>query len=239
MKQQQLLGYMRRALEDYHMIGDGDRIAVGVSAGKDSLTLLYGLVLLSRFYPQQFTLEAITVDPGYEGGMQLEPVREFCERLGVHYTVIPTRIAEIVFQERKETNPCSLCANLRKGAFNRKVKELGCNKVAYAHHFDDMVDTFMMSLIYEGRLHCYAPVTYLDRSGLTLIRPLMYVREADIISFTEENALPVQKNPCPVDKHTKREYVKQLLAGMEAETPGVRERVFRAVIKAGDTITGV
>ena len=228
MKLQRLLGYTRRAIDDYHMIEDGDRIAIGISGGKDSLTLLYALSGLRRFYPKHFELEAITVNMGFPE-LDFSAVASLCEKLGVNYTVVETQIAEIVFDYRQESNPCSLCAKLRKGAFNSKAKELGCNKEAYAHHYDDVIETLMMSLIYEGRIHCFSPVTYLDKSDITLIRPLIYVEEADIKGFRNANHLPVVKNPCPVDGYTKREYIKQLIKNLGSESPGLRERLFHAI----------
>lgn len=230
MKLQRLMGYARRAIDDYQMIQDGDRIAVGVSGGKDSLSLLYALSGLRRYYPNKFELEAITIDAGYKNAKaDFSGVAKLCEELGVNYTVVETDIADILFEYRKESNPCSLCAKLRKGAFNNKAKELGCNKKAYAHHFDDVIETMMMSLLYEGRFHCFAPVTYLDRSEITLIRPLIYVYEQDIIGFRNAYNLPVVKNPCPVDGYTKREYTKQLIKKLEKDSPGLRERLFNAV----------
>ncbi len=228
MKLQQLLSYTRKALDDYQMIDEGDRIAIGISGGKDSLTLLYALSGLRRFYPKHFELEAITVNMGFPE-LDFSAVAELCKTLDINYTIVESEIAEIIFEHRKESNPCSLCAKMRKGAFNAKAKELGCNKEAYAHHYDDVIETMMMSLIYEGRIHCFSPVTYLNRSDITLIRPLIYVEEQDIKGFRNANQLPVVKNPCPVDGYTKREYVKQLIKSLGNESPGLRERLFHAV----------
>lgn len=229
MKYQKLLSLTRKAVDEYHMIQPGDHIAVGISGGKDSLTLLYALSGLRRFYPAPFTLEAITIALGYEN-FNLGPIRALCGELDVPYTVVDTEIAKIVFEERKETNPCSLCAKMRKGAFNEKAKELGCNKIAYAHHKDDLVETLLMSLILEGRIHTFSPVTYLDRMDLTLIRPLMYVDEADVKGFQNKYALPVAKNPCPADGVTQREYAKELVARLAHEHPGAKERMFTAIL---------
>lgn len=229
MKYQKLLSLTRKAVDEYHMIQPGDHIAVGISGGKDSLTLLYALSGLRRFYPAPFTLEAITIALGYEN-FNLGPIRALCGELDVPYTVVDTEIAKIVFEERKETNPCSLCAKMRKGAFNEKAKELGCNKIAYAHHKDDLVETLLMSLILEGRIHTFSPVTYLDRMDLTLIRPLMYVDEADVKGFQNKYALPVAKNPCPADGATQREYAKELVARLAHEHPGAKERMFTAIL---------
>lgn len=232
MKLQQLLSYTRRAVDDYHMIENGDKIAVGISGGKDSLTMLYALHGLRRFYPAAFDIEAITVNLGFPD-FELSPIRSLCEELNVHYTVVDTDIYDVVFRVRQESNPCALCAKMRKGALNQAIKSTGCNKVAYAHHKDDVVETMLLSLLYEGRFHSFAPVTYLDRMDLTVIRPLMYVDEADIIGFQNKYQLPVCKSPCPADGHTRREYAKNLLRQLNHENPGAKERMFRAVL---DTI---
>lgn len=229
MKLQQVLSVTRKAVDEFHMIEAGDKIAVGISGGKDSLTLLYALHGLSRFYPQPFTLQAITVDLGIQG-TDFTPIRKLCEELEVPYTVISTEIYDIIFEKRKESNPCSLCAKMRKGALNEVAKSFGCNKVAYAHHKDDVVETMLMSLIYEGRFHTFSPVTYWDRTDITLIRPLLYMNEADVIGFQHKYDLPVVQNKCPADGNTKREYVKNLLKELNKENPGVRERMFAAIL---------
>lgn len=229
MKLQQLLSYTRKAVEDYEMIEEGDKIAVGISGGKDSLTLLYALHGLRRFYPKHFDIVAVTVDLGFEG-FDVSPIRKLCEELDVPYIVVKSEISEIIFETRKETNPCSLCAKMRKGALNQAIKKLGCNKVAYAHHKDDIVETMMLSLIYEGRFHSFSPKTYLDRMDLTVIRPMMYVLEADVIGFMHKYNLPVVKNPCPADGVTKREYAKQLIRQINLDNPGAKERMFSAII---------
>ena len=223
-----LLSLTRKAVDDYNEIDDGDKIAVGISGGKDSLTLLYALSNLARFYPKKFELCAITVDLGLPG-FDTQPVEKICESLNVPYTVTKTEIYDIVFNERKESNPCSLCAKMRKGSLNESIKTLGCNKVAYAHHKDDVVETLMMSLIYEGRFHTFSPVTFLDRTGITAIRPMIYVDEEDVIGFANKMALPVAKKLCPADGYTKREYVKELIAAINRENPGVKERMFTAI----------
>ncbi len=229
MKLQQLLSLTRKAVDEYQMIETGDRIAVGISGGKDSLTMLYALHGLRRFYPHSFELHAVTVDLGYEKS-DFSRIRDLCESLEIPYTVVPTEISRIIFEERKESNPCSLCAKMRKGALNQAVKELGCNKVAYAHHRDDLIETMLLSLIYEGRFFCFSPRTYLDRMDLTVIRPLMFVSEADIIGFRNKYDLPTEKNPCPADGYTRRQYVKELLADLNRQNPGVKERMFSAVL---------
>ncbi len=228
MRLQQVLSLVRKAADDYEMIQDNDKIAVGISGGKDSLTLLYALNGLRRFYPRRFELHAVTVDLGFEN-LNLEEIKALCENLDVEYSVVHTDIAKIVFEERKESNPCSLCAKMRKGALNDAIKQAGCNKVAYAHHKDDVVETMLLSLIFEGRLHTFNPVTHLDRTGLTVIRPLIYMNEADVIGFVNKHQVPVVKSPCPMDGHTKREYIKNLLKQLNYENPGVKERMFTAI----------
>ena len=228
MRLQQLLSYVRRAVDDYKMIKEGDVIAVGISGGKDSLTLLYALAQLRRFYPEHYELKAISVNLGYE--IDYTAIRELCDKLQVELTIVPTQIAEIVFDIRKETNPCSLCAKLRKGAFNDAAKSLGCNKIAYAHHKDDVIETLLMSLVFEGRIHTFSPVTYLDRTDLTLIRPLLYVNECDVRGFANKYTLPVFRNPCPADGATKREDAAEWIRNWNKAAPGVRDRLFRAVL---------
>lgn len=228
MKLQQVLSYTRKAVDDYHMIKENDKIAIGISGGKDSLTLLYALHGLKRFYPKPFELHAVTVDLGFDN-LNLDKIKTLCQNLCIDYTIVQTDIAKIIFEDRKESNPCSLCAKMRKGALNEAIKSAGCNKVAYAHHKDDMVETMLLSLIFEGRFHTFSPVTYLDRTDITVIRPLMYMNEMDVIGFVKKNQLPVVKSPCPADGHTKREYAKTLLKQLTAENPGVKERMFTAI----------
>lgn len=229
MKLQQLLSFTRKAVDEYQMIEAGDKIAVGISGGKDSLTLLYALAGLRRFYPKPFDLIAITVDLGYEK-FHTEKIEALCKELDVPYHVVKTDIARILFEERKESNPCSLCAKMRKGALNEAVKKLGCNKVAYAHHKDDIVETMILSLIFEGRFHSFSPKSYLDRMDLTVIRPMMYVNEADVIGFQRKYELPVEKSRCPVDGLTKRQYAKDLIHQLELDHPGAKQRMFTAII---------
>lgn len=231
MELQKLYSYTRRALEQFHMIDENDKIAIGVSGGKDSLTLLYALSGIRRFYPKKFDLIAISVDLGF-GIQDFSKIEKLCTRLNIPLYIVPTEINQIVFLDRKESNPCSLCAKMRKGALNEKSLELGCNKIAYAHHKDDIIETMMLSLIYEGRLHSFAPVTYLDRTHLYVIRPLMFVNESEIIGFENKQNLPVAKNPCPADGHTKREYVKNLIAQLNRDNPGVKERMFSAILNS-------
>ena len=230
MKLQHLYSLTRRAIDDYQMIQDGDKIAVGISGGKDSLTLLYALAGLRRFYPNHFDIEAVAVDLGFEG-MDLSPIQSLCDDLNVNFTIEKTDIAEVVFKARKESNPCSLCAKMRKGAFNEVVQNLGCNKLAYAHHKDDVIETMLMSMIFEGHFYTFSPVTYLDRMNLTLIRPMIYVEECDIKGFMKAYKLPVQKNPCPADGYTKREYAKNLVKQLEKENAGAKARLFHSIIE--------
>ena len=224
MKLQQLLSHTRKAVDEYQMIQEGDHIAVGISGGKDSLTLLYALHGLKRFYPNHFELSAITVDLGYEQ-CDFTPIKELCREME-----IPYHIAQILFEERKEKNPCSLCAKMRKGALNQAVKEIGCNKIAYAHHKDDIIETMILSLFFEGRFYSFSPKTYLDRMDLTVIRPIMFVDEADVIGFKNKYNLPVVKSACPVDGYTKRQYAKDLLADLNRQYPGIKQRMFTAIL---------
>lgn len=235
MKLQRVLSEVRKAVDDYRMIAEGDKIAVGISGGKDSLTLLYALSSLRRFYPHPFELVAVTVDLGF-ANLDLSEIKKLCEKLEVPYTVVKTQIGQIVFEQRQENNPCALCAKMRKGALNEAMKQLGCNKIAYAHHMDDVVETMMLSLLYEGRFHTFSPVTYLDDTGLTVIRPLIYMKEADVIGFVRKYEVPVVKSPCPADGHTKREYVKQLLKQLNTENPGVKQRMFTAIQNGCDSL---
>lgn len=228
MKLQKLYSYTRKAIDDYEMINEGDKIAIGISGGKDSLTLLYALSGMRRFYPKKYELAAISVDLGL-GIQNMDKIKELCDSLEVPFYIEKTEIGNIVFDVRKEKNPCSLCAKMRKGALNNKALELGCNKIAYAHHKDDIIETMMMSLIYEGRINSFAPVTHLEKTGLYVIRPMMYVSEAEVIGFKNKYQLPVAKNPCPVDGHTKREYSKKLISEINKENPGVKERMFTAI----------
>ena len=221
-------GTVRRAVDDYGMIECGDKIAVGVSGGKDSLLLLLALNHLKTYYPKPFELEAITIELGFEG-MDFAPVRELCDSLSIPYTCLKTDIKEIVFDVRNEDNPCSLCSKMRRGAINDAIKSRGISKLALGHHFDDAVETFLMSLLFEGRLSCFRPVTYLDRSGVTQIRPLIYASELKITHLAEELRLPVVENPCPQDKTSKRYEVKTLLSSMCRDYPDMKSKVFGAM----------
>lgn len=226
-----LLSYVRRAVDDYQLLEDQDRIAVGVSGGKDSLALLCALKNLQRFYPKHFELMAFTVHTGFKD-FHLKPVADYCASLDIAYEVIDTQIQEIVFQHKKMTHPCSLCAKLRKGALNAAALKHGCNKVAFGHHRDDLIETMLLSLLFEGRFHSFSPKTVWERSGLTLIRPLIYVPEAELTGFQNKYQLPAIKNPCPADGHTKRQYVKNLLKTLHADDPEIRQRLFSAILSA-------
>ena len=228
MKLQQIMSKTRKAVDDYKMINENDTIAVGISGGKDSLALLYALAGMRRFYPIHYSLIAITCDLGFKN-VDFYEIKKLCEELDVKYYIVESDISDIVFNVRKEENPCSLCAKMRKGAMYNFLKEVGCSKIAYAHHQDDVVETYMMSLIYEGRQNTFSPVTYLDRTGVTVIRPFIYMKEADIIGFVKANNVPVLKSPCPVDGYTKRQYAKDLLKSINEEAPGVRDRIFTAI----------
>lgn len=233
MKLQKLLSYTRQAVDEYEMIQEGDKIAVGISGGKDSLTLLYALSNLQKFYPKHFDLVAITVDLGYEG-FDLTEIQRLCQDLQVEYHIVATKISEMVTSDTLEGSACSLCARLRKGALNDAAVELGCNKVAYGHHMDDVIETMMLALIYEGRFCSFWPVTFLDKTKLTVIRPMIYVPESEIKGFENKMNLPISKNPCPIDGSTKREYVKGLIKQLNTENPGVKKRLFHA-IKTGSS----
>ena len=225
-----ILSFVRRAVDDYHMIEDGDRIAVGISGGKDSLTLLAALARLRLFYPKKFDLVAITVDMGFEGS-DYTSVEEFCRTLAVEYRVVKTDIAKIIFDVRKESNPCSLCAKMRRGSLHAEAVAAGCNKVALGHHYDDAVETFMMNLFFEGRLGSFSPVSYLSNRKITLIRPLLYAQEKDVAYFARRQALPVLVSLCPEDHATERENMKQLLKELEKKNDGLRHRIFHAMCK--------
>ena len=225
---QHILGLVRRCVEDYHMIEPGDRIAVGVSGGKDSLLTLVSLARLQKFYPISFTVEAITMEMGMPG-MDFSGVAALCERLEVPYTRIQVPVYQIIFEERKEKNPCSLCAKLRRGSLHTALTERGIHKIALGHHYDDAVETLLMNLLFEGRIGCFQPVTYLDRTDITQIRPLLYCQEADIRRMAAKLALPVVKNTCPMDGHSRRQEVKELLAELEQRYPDLKKKLFGAV----------
>lgn len=223
-----ILSYLRRAVDDYTMIEDGDKIAVGVSGGKDSIALMLALNCLKRFYPKKFDLVAITISMGFEN-TDFSPISKLAEAEGINYIIEETQIGEIVFNVRKESNPCSLCSKMRSGALNEAALKYGCNKVALGHHFDDVVETFFMSLFKEGRINCFSPVTYLDRTNVTKIRPMIYLPEKEITYFVNKNNLPIVKNPCPADGNTTRQYMKDLIMSLEIENKGLKQQIFHAV----------
>ena len=224
---QKLIGLVRRCVQDYKMIEEGDRIGVGVSGGKDSVALLAFLAELRKYNDKKFEIEAVTIDMGL--GMDYSPIAEYCEKLDVAFNLVKTEIGPIIFEHRKEKNPCSMCSKMRRGALNQAILDRGMNKLALGHHYDDAVETFMMSLIYEGRISCFQPVTDLDRTGIIQIRPMLYIHEKSIDSFVKRNDLPIITNRCPVDKYTKREEIKQLVYDLSATYPDLKERIFGAM----------
>lgn len=228
---QKLLSYLRQCIKKYGMIKSGDKIAVGLSGGKDSLTLLYGLKKLQAFYPERFDLVAIHVNLGINNTTDaIHIMDEFCKKMEVPFYYVDTDIYQVVFKERKEKNPCSLCAKMRKGALNQKALTLGCNKVAYAHHKDDFIETSMMSLLFEGRYYCFPPVTYLDKTGLTVIRPMLFINEKEVLGFVYKNAFPVLSNPCPADGNTKRQVIKEFLEENSEKFPDIKKNLNTALL---------
>lgn len=226
-----ILGRMRRAITDYNMIQDGDRIAVGLSGGKDSLTLLNALARLKTFLPVKFELVAVTLDMGFQG-FDASKLEGLCNELKVPFVLEQTNIGKIVFDMRNESNPCSLCANLRRGALNSTAVKYECNKTALGHHLDDVIETFFLSLMYEGRINTFSPVTYLNRKKIHVIRPMIYMPEADIKAFARKCDLPIVHNPCPANCHTSREKIKILLRELSMHNPLLKRRVFGAIQRA-------
>lgn len=231
---QKILGYIRRACQEFDLIDDGDRIAVGVSGGKDSLVLLAGLAGLRRFYEKKFDIVAITLDPRF-GGVENDysAVAEMCAALGVEYHLVPTDIGPIVFDIRKEPNPCSLCSKMRRGALHDEAKKCGCNKLALGHNNDDAIETFIMNLFQEGRIGCFAPMSYLSRKDITVIRPLVFAPESQVMGCAKRNGFKIVKSACPADKHTTRQTTKEFLAERERNDHGFKLRIFTAMRKAG------
>ena len=225
---QHILGLTRRCIDDYHMVEAGEKIAVGVSGGKDSLLLLLAMARLRKFYPLPFSLEAITLDVGAPG-MDFTPVADFCRQLEVPFHRIEVPVYDLVFVQRQEKNPCSLCAKMRRGALNTALVEMGIHKIALGHHYDDAVETMFMSLFFEGRISCFQPVTYLDRMDVTQIRPMLYVKEDQVQAKAEQYQLPIVKNTCPADGNTRRQEVKDLLAQLEKSYPDLRQKIFGAI----------
>lgn len=228
---QKILSAMRRAIQDYNMIADGDRIFVGLSGGKDSVLLLNALAAYRRFSPEHFTLEAVTIDMGLKDADKDEmcALTANCKSLDVPHHIIKTDIAEIIFDARKETNPCSLCAKMRRGALNSAINDLGGGKLALGHNADDVAETMIMSLIYEGRFSCFSPTAYMDKSGVSLIRPFIYIEECDIISAVKRLELPIVNNPCPMNHVSKREYAKNLIKSICKDVPFAKDRILGAI----------
>lgn len=222
-----LLAKIRRASREYGLIQPYDKIAVGLSGGKDSTVMLYALSVLQKTLPIPFELQGISLDVGWNNDYQI--IGQYCQQLGIPFHLEQTNIGRIVYEERKETNPCSLCANMRRGAINHTAKALGCNKVALGHHLDDALETFLMSLVFEGRMHTFSPRTYLSRADITVIRPMIYVYEKDIITAARQLELPVVPNNCPADGITKRHTMKEELSRLEAMNSTVRERMLHAI----------
>lgn len=225
-----LVSLTRSAIQKYNMIEDGDKIAIGISGGKDSLALLCALAELKRFYPKKYDLVALTADPCF-GSIETDysRVSELCRRLNVPYYIKRTQLGEIIFDIRKEKNPCSLCAKMRRGILHSMATELGCNKVALGHHFDDAIETFFMNLFDCGSISCFSPVTYLSRRNIYLIRPLIYCSEQQIINFSTKYSLPVEKSTCPADGVTERQRMKEQIAELETQYPTLRKKVFGAM----------
>lgn len=219
---------VRRGVDDFGMIQAGDRVAVGVSGGKDSLVLLRSLAHLRSFYPKPFELSAVTLDLGFPD-MDFSPIDRLCAELEVPYTLIKTDIREIVFDVRQEDNPCSLCSKMRRGALNNAIKELGVNRLALGHHADDAIETFMMSLVFEGRISCFKPVTYMSRAEVWQIRPMIYAQEWQTEKVCREMLLPVVENTCPQDKDSKRHEIKQLIATLKKDYPDIKSKIFGAM----------
>ncbi len=224
---QKLTGLLRRCVDDYAMIAPGETLAVGVSGGKDSLVLLRLLAALRAYYPKPFSLEAVTIDMGL--GMDFDAIAAFCDSLDVPFILKKTEIGPILFEHRKEKNPCSLCAKMRRGALNELLLERGIRKIALGHHYDDAVETFLLSLIYEGRISCFQPVTFLDRTGVTQIRPMLYISEKTVANFARRENLPVLTNRCPADHHTKREEIKELVYELSGRYPELKSNIFGAM----------
>lgn len=227
---QKLYSYTRQCIQQFDLIDDGDKIAIGISGGKDSLALLYALSGLRKFYPKKFEIIAVTVDSGF-GEFNLEPIKKLCAELEVEYHILKTDIAMILKEKIKNGTYCAMCAKLRKGAINNFARDNGCNKVAYAHHQDDMIETMMLSLLYEGQFYTFAPKTFFKEAGITVIRPLINIPENDMIGFRNKYNLPCVKNPCPYDGTTRRQYVKKLVAQIAKENKGVKTKMYNAILK--------
>ncbi len=231
---QRILGYMRKAVQEFELLENGDKIAVGVSGGKDSMVLLYGLVLLKRFAGIDYDVVAITADPGFNGVCgDYSEIERFCDKIGVEYIIKRTEIANIVFDVRKEKSPCSLCAKMRRGVLHETTLEAGCNKIALGHHYNDVIETFLMNLFIEGRVGCFAPKSWLSKRNITLIRPLCLAPEYEVRNAANRNDLPIHKSVCPADGVTQRQKMKDFIRQMDKENPGFSDRIFTALRKSG------
>ncbi len=240
---QKLMSITRKGIDDFHMIPDGAKVAVGVSGGKDSLALVTALAQLSKFHPARFQVKAVTVDLGFEGA-DYSPIAKYLEELDVEYRVVKTEIGKIIFDVRKEKNPCALCAKMKRGILCDTAKEMGCDFLALAHHKDDLIDTFLLNLFYAGRIDTFLPVTELTKTGITVIRPFLYAQEKELVYFANKNPMPVCPSGCPADKHTSREDVKGLVKTLSRENPDIKAKIFGAILRSGllerkenDTIT--
>lgn len=225
---QKITGLIRRCIDDYGMISDGDVIAVGVSGGKDSLALLCALATLRRYYPKKFELHAITLSMGFEE-MDYSSVVEFCKTLDVPYTIRRSELSKIIFEDRHEKNPCALCAKMRRGILHDTMKELEIKKIALGHHYDDAVETFLLSLFFEGRISCFQPVTYMSRTDITQIRPMLYVSEKTVLAAAERNKFPIVKNKCPMDNTSRRQEIKEFVSCLSEKYPDIKSKVFGAM----------
>jgi len=227
---QKMLDYLRKGIQEYDMIQNGDSIAVGVSGGKDSLVMLIGLKLLQKFIGIDYNIHALSIDPMFGGvPSDFSHIKELCSRYDIPFTVISTHIAEIVFDIRKEPNPCSLCSRMRRGALQNAALELGCNKIALGHNQDDVVETFFMNLFNEGRIDCFSPVTYLQEKKITVIRPLVLAPESEVTRAARRNIFPVLKSSCPADGHTNREDMRQFIIEMGKKNKGFSDKIFGAL----------
>lgn len=225
---QKILGYMRKAIEDYNMIENGDKIAVGLSGGKDSTTLLLGLKNLQRFYPKNFEILAISINTGFDN-FDVTPLANLCTELNIKFIEEKAHIKEIVFDIRNEKNPCSLCANLRRGILNSVAIREGCNKIALGHNEDDVLETFFLNLLYGGSINTFAPTSYMDRSKITLIRPLIYAPEKYIKNFVKRNNIPIMPKVCPIDGVSKREDMKKIILDFQKDIPTIRANLYGAI----------
>jgi tRNA(Ile)-lysidine synthetase-like protein len=223
---------MRNAIDTYNMIEENDRIADGVSGGKDSLVLLYGLSLLKKYYPKKFSIVAVTLDPCFENkDSDFSAIEDFCKKLDVEYHIKRTELYNVVFENRQEKNPCSLCARMRRGILHDMAKAHGCNKIALGHHKDDAAETVIMNLFQGGTIGCFSPVTYLSNKDITMIRPMIHLDERDVENACKRNELPVTKSNCPVDKETTREETKKLIQNLERDYPALKNKIINALKK--------